>query len=170
MTKNSVCHTPYLKNHTSCDCDFWYTCVKWYLQQIFSFFKILIFGVCRGKRAKNDLKLPISVCFALCLRNCRSYHQDFDNDIYRCFSLYFLKKCNIVNIKIILFLLAHFKIRLLTWLTRSLYFSFWVSNMSYCVQRTSSQKILCKLLLPLQIFIQIDFYLFRFVWRDFKTE
>ena len=54
-----------------------------------------------GKRAKNDLKLPISVCFAPYLRNCRSYHRDFDNDIYRCFSLYFFKKCNIVNIKII---------------------------------------------------------------------
>ena len=45
--KNSVCLTPYLRNSISYDCDFWYTCVKWwYLQQIFSFFKILIFGVC----------------------------------------------------------------------------------------------------------------------------
>ena len=51
--------------------------------------------------AKNDLKLPISVCFALYFRNCRSY-QDFDNDIYRCFSLFFFKKHNIVNIKMIL--------------------------------------------------------------------
>ena len=42
-----------------------------------------------GKRAKNDLKLLISVCFALYLRNCSSYHQDFDNNIYRCFSLFF---------------------------------------------------------------------------------
>ena len=34
----------------------------------------------RGKRAKDDLKLPISLCFALYLRNCRScrsYHQGF---------------------------------------------------------------------------------------------
>ena len=46
-------------------------------------------GFIGGKRGKNDLKLPISVCFALYLRNCRSY-QDFDDDIYRCFS--FLKK------------------------------------------------------------------------------
>ena len=80
MTKSSVCLTPYLRKRTSYDCDFWYTCVKWwYLQQIFSFFKILIFAVLGGKRAKNDLKLPISVCFALYLRNCRSYHQDFVN-------------------------------------------------------------------------------------------
>ena len=49
-------------------------------------------GFYGGKRAKDDLKLPISVCFALYLRNCRSYHQDFDNDIYRCFSLFFFKK------------------------------------------------------------------------------
>ena len=45
--------------------------------------------------------------FCSYLRNCRLYHQDFDNNIYRCFSLFFLKKCNIVNTKII-FLLAHF--------------------------------------------------------------
>ena len=36
---------------------------------------------------------------------------------------------------------------ILTWL-RSLYFSFWV-YMLYCVQRTSSQKILWKLLFPI---------------------
>ena len=67
-------------------------------------------GFLGGKRIKNDLKLPISVCFTLYIRNCRSYHQDIDNDIYRYwhFSLFFSKKCNIVNIKIISFLLAHF--------------------------------------------------------------
>ena len=48
MTKNSVYLTLYVRNHTSYDCDFWYTYVKWYLQQFFSFFKILIFGVFRG--------------------------------------------------------------------------------------------------------------------------
>ena len=37
--------TPYLRNCTSYDCGFWYTCLKWwYLQQcFFHFFKILIF-------------------------------------------------------------------------------------------------------------------------------
>ena len=109
MIKNSVCLSPYPRNRTSYDCDFCYTCVKWwYLQQIFSFFKTLIFGIFRGrgKRGKNDLKLPISVCFALYHGNCRSYHRDFDNDIYSCFSLFFLKKCNIVNIKITLFFIG----------------------------------------------------------------
>ena len=97
MTKNSVCVTLYLRNCTSYDCDFWYTLVKWwYLQQISSFFKVLIFwSFYGGKKAKCDLKLPISVCFALYIRNCRSCHQDFDDGIYRCFSWFY-------------FLLAHF--------------------------------------------------------------
>ena len=29
MTKNSVCHTWYLRNHTSYECHLWCTCVKW---------------------------------------------------------------------------------------------------------------------------------------------
>ena len=34
------CLTSYLRNCTSYDCGFWYTCVKWwYLQQIFSVFQ-----------------------------------------------------------------------------------------------------------------------------------
>ena len=76
----------------------------------FFIFQSFDFGVFqRGKRAKNDLKLPISVCFSLYLRNCRSYHQEFDNDIYRCFFfIFFKKKFNMANIKIILFLLAYF--------------------------------------------------------------
>ena len=32
------CLTSYLRNCTSYDCGFWYTWLKWYLQQIFSFF------------------------------------------------------------------------------------------------------------------------------------
>ena len=52
----------------------------------FSFLEISIFG------AKNDLKLPISVFFALYLRSCRPYHQDFVNDIYKCFFFIFSKK------------------------------------------------------------------------------
>ena len=40
------CLTQYLRNCTSYDCGFWYTCVKWwYLQRCCSFFKILIFWV-----------------------------------------------------------------------------------------------------------------------------
>ena len=33
-----LCLTSYLRNCTSYDCHFWYTWVKWYLQQIFPFF------------------------------------------------------------------------------------------------------------------------------------
>ena len=69
-----------------------------------NFFKFL--GFLRGKRAKNDLKLLTSVCFALYLRKCGSYHQDFDNDIYRCFSLYIFKKYNVINVKIMLFFIG----------------------------------------------------------------
>ena len=44
MTKNSVCLTPYLRNCTSYDCDFWCTCLKWwYLQQIFFIFQNFVF-------------------------------------------------------------------------------------------------------------------------------
>ena len=47
---------------------------------ISQFFKIVFFffwlGL-GGKSAKNVLKLPISVCHALYLRKCRSYHGDF---------------------------------------------------------------------------------------------
>ena len=48
---------PYLRSHTSCDCDFWCTCVKWYLQQIFSFFKILNFEIFRGIKGKTWPKI-----------------------------------------------------------------------------------------------------------------
>ena len=79
-------------------CNFWYICIKFFL-----FTKSWFLEFLGGKRAKHNLKLPISVCFALCFRNCISSQQDFDNDIYRlCFPLFFLKKCNIINIKIIL--------------------------------------------------------------------
>ena len=44
--------------------------------------------------------------YVLYLRNCRSYHQDFDYDIYRCFSLFLKKKFNIVNSKITLFFIG----------------------------------------------------------------
>ena len=48
---------------------------------ISQFFKIVFFffggGGLVGKSAKNVLKLPISVCHALYLKKCRSYHGDF---------------------------------------------------------------------------------------------
>ena len=70
------------------------TCVKWWnLQQIFSFFQNFYIGFfIMVKRAKDNLKWPISVGFAQFLRSCRSYrfcHEDFENDIYSCISLFF---------------------------------------------------------------------------------
>ena len=62
------------RNRKSYDCDFWYTWVVLIYPAIFSIFsKFWFFGFFFGKRVKNDLKLPISVCQALYLRNCRSY-------------------------------------------------------------------------------------------------
>ena len=106
MTKN-VCLTPYLWNRTSDDCVLVHMCKMMIsLTNLFIFQNFDFWGLQGDKTAKNDLKLAISVFFALYLRNCRSYHQDFDNDIYRVF--FFKKKCNIANIEIICFLLAHF--------------------------------------------------------------
>ena len=71
--KMAHCLTPNLRNHTSYDCDFCCTCIKWwYLLQMFWFFKILIFGAFRWIKGKNDLKLPIWVCLLYYLRNCKS--------------------------------------------------------------------------------------------------
>ena len=76
-------------------CKMMISAANFFILQNFYFWSFL-----GGKRAKNDLKWA-SICFALYLRNCRSYYQDFDNDI----DIYFLK-CNIVNIKIILFFIG----------------------------------------------------------------
>ena len=109
MKKHFVCLTPYLRSRTSYDCDFWCTCVNNDISSnFFHFSKFWFLRFLGGQRAKNDLKLPISVCFALYLRNCGSYHQDFDKDMFRCFSLFLKKIYNIVNIKITCFLLACF--------------------------------------------------------------
>ena len=53
----SVRRAPYLTNRAPCHQYFWYTCVRWWkLQPFFSFFKILIFWVVRGNKAKNGTK------------------------------------------------------------------------------------------------------------------
>ena len=71
----------------------------------FFIFQTFDFKVFRGiKRAKNDMKLPIPVCFTLYLRNCRSYHQEFDD--LQMFFFIFFKKMQDVNIKIILFFIG----------------------------------------------------------------
>ena len=49
--------TAYLRKCTSCDHNFWYTCVKWYLQAFFFFFffKKWFFGLLEGAK-KNSPK------------------------------------------------------------------------------------------------------------------
>ena len=63
MTKKIVCPI-YLGKHTSCDCYFYHTSVKWwYLQIHFSFFQNFDFPGCyrdkRAKMAQNDEKLCV---------------------------------------------------------------------------------------------------------------
>ena len=58
MTKNCLSHSISQEAYIN-DCDFWYTCVKWWnLQLLFSFFKILIFWVVKRVKgqemAQND--------------------------------------------------------------------------------------------------------------------
>ena len=57
----SICRAPYLRNHTSYDCNLLYTCVKWqYLQAFFSFCQNFDFsgyyGVKGQKYVQNDKK------------------------------------------------------------------------------------------------------------------
>ena len=77
---NYVCWTPYLSKHTSYDCVFCCTSLKWWhLQMLFSFFQNLIFWVVRWegvKRAKMAQNHKI-FCLTLYLRNCTSYDHGF---------------------------------------------------------------------------------------------
>ena len=58
MNKNSVCCTPYFRNHTSYDFHLWYTYVKWWYLKVFSsFFQNFGFSGCQcSKGAKNGSK------------------------------------------------------------------------------------------------------------------
>ena len=58
-----ICHAPYLRNHTSYDCHFWYTCVKWCKVCVkppglffFIFFNFDFSGCSRVKEQKNSPK------------------------------------------------------------------------------------------------------------------
>ena len=62
MGKNLVCGAPYLRNHTSYDCHFWYRSVKQYILAYFSFFQNFDLSGYFGKRAKiaqNDKILSL---------------------------------------------------------------------------------------------------------------
>ena len=92
--QNSVCLTPYLRNHTSYDCGFWCRCVKWYLQH-FCFFKILIFWFFLSHSIFQKLLIISSRFFFV--HRCK---------IASVFLYIFLKKINIVNIKILAFFIG----------------------------------------------------------------
>ena len=62
--KNSVCHTPYLRNHTSYEFHLWYTCVMWYLELFFSFFHVLIFWVVRGVKGQKIVQNDKNLCLS----------------------------------------------------------------------------------------------------------
>ena len=70
-----LCCIPYLRKHTSYDCDFWYTCVKWWhFQMLFSFFLNFDFLIVRGVKCKKWPKMrKNSICLTPYLRNCTSY-------------------------------------------------------------------------------------------------
>ena len=55
--KFSLTYTCYLRNCSSYDCVFWYTCVKWwYLQHFFHFFKSLIFQLFQSSSVNGKWK------------------------------------------------------------------------------------------------------------------
>ena len=106
MTKDSVCLTPYLRNRTSYDCDFWYT-RKMISPAKFSFFKILIFGIFRevkGQKMTQNYQFQFVLLYI-------SGTVDHIIETWIMIStgvfVYIVfKKCNIVSIKIILFFIG----------------------------------------------------------------
>ena len=76
MTKNSVRHASYLRNHTSYDCHLWYTCVckmMIFPGGFFQFLKIFIFRVVRGVKGQKIVQMTRNyVCCISYLRNYKS--------------------------------------------------------------------------------------------------
>ena len=97
MTQTFVHCTSYHRNYISYHDHLRYTCVKWYLQVLFYFFKIFIFHLVTGvKEQKNSPKWKKnSVCCTPYLRNHTSYNchgTHMWNDIcFFCFCFVFTK-------------------------------------------------------------------------------
>ena len=75
---HSISHKAYIIY----DCDFWYTCIKWWhLQMLFSFLQNFDFlggeEVMGDRRAKNGLKWQNILSLTPYLRNRTSYHCSF---------------------------------------------------------------------------------------------
>ena len=77
MTKNSVHHASYLRNHSSHDCHLWYTFVKSYIISsgvMFIFPKFWFSGSVWGQKGKKWSRMTkTSVCCTAYLRNYTSY-------------------------------------------------------------------------------------------------
>ena len=131
---HSVSEEPYIIY-----CDFCYTCVKWWhLQEIFSFFKILIFGSSRGVKGK---KWPKITSFSM----------------FGSISLFFKKQRNIVNINIILFFIDPLEQFLGGAPTSICHFFLFIRRPPYLRNRASSNHnfwytYLCKMIISLGVF------------------
>ena len=124
MTKNYVCHTPYLRNCTSYDRSFWHTCKMMISLELFSFFSELwFFGFLGGGGRKmtnitnfsllHSISQELQIISRFLVHRCKMM-------ISPAVFLYFLKKYNIVNIEIVTFLWAHFN----SFFSKQLFFKF----------------------------------------------
>ena len=86
--KKYVCCTPYCMKHTSYDCDFWYTCVKWW-QIFFNFFKIFILWLVRGVKGKEMAQNGKKISVTPYLRSRTSYNSGF---WYTCVKWWYLQQ------------------------------------------------------------------------------
>ena len=75
MSKNYVCCTPYLSKHTSCDCVFCSTSLKWWHLQMLPFSQNFSFLGCyrgEGVKGKKWPKMTKKI-LTLYIRNCTSW-------------------------------------------------------------------------------------------------
>ena len=79
MTKNSDSHTRYLRDHTSSDCNLWYTSVKDNISwRFFIFSKFWFLGLLGGSKGKKWPKMTKN--FVLCTLYFRN-HTSYDLDL-----------------------------------------------------------------------------------------
>ena len=93
MTKDFVCLTLLLRNHTSYDCGFWYRCEKDDISSnFFCFFKIVIFWVFRwggGKRVRMTNNYQFQSVTLYITRTVDHIIKIFGTQL--CFSLFFFE-------------------------------------------------------------------------------
>ena len=93
MTKNSVCHAPYLRNHTSYDCHLCWKCVNWWYLQVFFFFSMLKYWFSRlsrgwmGKKWPKMTKISGTICCMILIYGTHMYKRIISPGIF----LFFLK-------------------------------------------------------------------------------